>query len=56
MLDNNQTTEIYSRTLRRTDSYLTVEGPYRAESDFPTLAGIAVVICLTAVGLWSWLC
>jgi hypothetical protein len=55
MLDNNHTTEIYSRTLRTTEPYLTVEGPYRGKNGAPTLAAIAVVICLLAVSVWGYL-
>jgi hypothetical protein len=56
MLDNNQTTEIYSRTLRRTDAYLTVEGPYKGNNDFSVLAGLIAVIGMVAVIVWRWIC
>ena len=55
MLDNNHTTEIYARTLRRTETYLTVEGPYRGHSDFSVLVGMVAVIGMFAVIVWGYL-
>ena len=55
MLDNNQTTEIFSRTLRTTEPYLTVEGPYRGESDFSVLLALIAVIGMVAVAIWRYL-
>jgi len=55
MLDNNHTTEIYSRTLRTTEPYLTVEGPYRGESDFSVLLALIAVIGMVAVAIWRYL-
>lgn len=52
MLDNNDTTEIYARTLRRNETYLTVEGPYRTHSDFAVLIALIVVISVVSVVLW----
>jgi len=54
-MDNNQTTELFSRTLRRTEPYMTIEGPYRAESDVPVIAAIATILCVVAVFVWGWL-
>lgn len=55
MLDNNHTTEIYSRTLRTTEPYLTVEGPYKGHSDFSVLVALIVVIGMVAVFIWGYL-
>ena len=55
MLDNNHTTEIYARTLRRTETYLTVEGPYKGHSDFSVLLALIAVIGMVAVAIWGWL-
>jgi hypothetical protein len=54
-MDNNQTTELFARTLRRTEPYMTIEGPYRAESDVPVIAAIATILCVVAVFVWGWL-
>ena len=55
MLDNNQTTEIFSRTLRVTEPYLTVEGPYKGHSDFSVLLALIAVIGVVAVIVWGWM-
>jgi hypothetical protein len=55
MLDNNQTTEIFSRTLKRTETYLTVEGPYRGQSDLSVLLALIAVIGMVAVIVWGWM-
>ena len=55
MLDNNQTTEIFSRTLRVTEPYLTVEGPYKSHNDFSVLLALIAVIGVVAVIVWGWM-
>jgi len=56
MLDNNHTTEIYARTLRRTETYLTVEGPYKGgHGDFSVLIGLIAVVGMVAVAIWGYL-
>lgn len=55
MLDNNHTTEIYARTLRRTETYLTVEGPYKGHNDFSVLLALIAVIGMVAVAIWGYL-
>ena len=54
-MDNNQTTELFSRTLRRTEPYMTIEGPYRSGEGVPILAAIATILCVVAVFVWGWL-
>ena len=54
-MDNNQTTELFSRTLRRTEPYMTIEGPYRNDSDVPMLYAIATFLCVVSVFIWGWL-
>lgn len=54
-MNNNQTTELFSRTLKRTETYMTIEGPYRNNEGAPILAGIATVLCVVAVFIWGWL-
>ena len=54
-MDNNQTTELFARTLRRTEPYMTIEGPYRHDSGVPILAAIATILCVVAVFIWGWL-
>lgn len=55
MLDNNHTTEIYARTLRRTETYLTVEGPYKGHNDFSVLLALIAVIGVVSVIVWGWM-
>ena len=52
-MDNNQTTELFARTLRRTETYMTIEGPYKANSEVPIVAAIATILCVVAVFIWS---
>jgi hypothetical protein len=54
-MDNNQTTELFARTLRRQEPYMTIEGPYRADEGAPLLAAIATILCLVSVFVWGWL-
>jgi len=54
-MDNNQTTELFARTLRRTETYMTIEGPYKANSEVPILAAIATILCVVSVFIWGWL-
>jgi hypothetical protein len=54
-MDNNQTTELFARTLRRTEPYMTIEGPYKADDGAPILAAIATILCVVAVFIWGWL-
>ena len=54
-MDNNQTTELFARTLRRPEPYMTIEGPYRADEGAPMLAAIATILCLVSVFVWGWL-
>jgi hypothetical protein len=55
MLDNNHTTEIFSRTLRRTENYLTIEGAYKKPHDFSVLLALIVVIGMVSVVIWRWM-
>jgi len=52
MLDINQSTQSYVRTPSETERYLTLEGPYRHQSDFTILFGIIVVVSLISVVVW----
>ena len=54
-MDNNQTTELFARTLKRTETYMTIEGPYRQDEGAPILATIAVILCVVSVFIWGWL-
>jgi hypothetical protein len=54
-MDNNQTTELFARTLRRTETYMTIEGPYRNDSGVPILYAIATILCVVSVFIWGWL-
>ena len=54
MLDNH-TTEIFSRTLRRTENYLTIEGAYKKPHDFSVLLALIVVIGMVSVAIWRYL-
>jgi hypothetical protein len=54
-MDNNQTTELFARTLKRTETYMTIEGPYKADEGAPILAAIAVILCVVSVFIWEWL-
>ena len=54
-MDNNQTTELFARTLKRTETYMTIEGPYRQDKGAPILAAIAVILCVVSVFIWGWL-
>ena len=54
-MDNNQTKELFSRTLKRTETYMTIEGPYRADEGVPILAAIATILCVVSVFIWGWL-
>jgi len=54
-MDNNQTTELFSRTLKRTETYMTIEGPYRNDSGVPILYAIATILCVVSVFVWGWL-
>ena len=54
-MDNNQTTELFARTLKRTETYMTIEGPYRQDGGAPILAAIAVILCVVSVFIWGWL-
>jgi len=54
-MDNNQTTELFARTQRRTETYMTIEGPYKANSEETVMAAIATILCVVDVFVWGWL-
>jgi len=53
---HNHTTEVFSRTHRKVEGYLTIEKPDEQHNDFLVLAGVVVVVSLFSILIWRYVC